>query len=464
MSAEQEPPLTWLCAAGCDLPECRSLSIIRAEIMETIIVEIIIILILLFANGLFSMSELAVVSARKPRLQRRAESGDRRAEAALQLAAEPNDFLATVQIGITLVGILAGAFGGATLAGKLVPVLQQFSALAPYAESLAFGLVVLVITYLSLVIGELVPKRLALGHAEGIARLVAKPMQRLSKISAPVVRLLTTSTDLLLRLFGVRPSGEPVITEDEIRILLRQGAQAGVVEEAERRMVENIFHLGDRYVETLMTPRPDIVWLELNDSPEEIRRKLRASGFSRFPVATGNLDNIVGFVRAKDLLSELLASQQPDLNSVMRRAPFVPESMPVWKVLEEFKGTGVHIAFVVDEHGGTQGLVTHHDILEAIVGDIEPVTNVEDQMIVQRQDGSWLLDGALPVDELRELLKLSRLPGEESGEYHTLGGFVMSQIGRIPHPSDHFEYDGLRFEVLDMDRRRVDKVLVSKVG
>lgn len=432
--------------------------------METIIVEIIIILILLFANGLFSMSELAVVSARKPRLQRRAESGDRRAEAALQLAAEPNDFLATVQIGITLVGILAGAFGGATLAGKLVPVLQQFSALAPYAESLAFGLVVLVITYLSLVIGELVPKRLALGHAEGIARLVAKPMQRLSKISAPVVRLLTTSTDLLLRLFGVRPSGEPVITEDEIRILLRQGAQAGVVEEAERRMVENIFHLGDRYVETLMTPRPDIVWLELNDSPEEIRRKLRASGFSRFPVATGNLDNIVGFVRAKDLLSELLASQQPDLNSVMRRAPFVPESMPVWKVLEEFKGTGVHIAFVVDEHGGTQGLVTHHDILEAIVGDIEPVTNVEDQMIVQRQDGSWLLDGALPVDELRELLKLSRLPGEESGEYHTLGGFVMSQIGRIPHPSDHFEYDGLRFEVLDMDRRRVDKVLVSKVG
>lgn len=432
--------------------------------METIIVEIIIILILLFANGLFSMSELAVVSARKPRLQRRAETGDRRAEAALRLAAEPNDFLATVQIGITLVGILAGAFGGATLAGKLVPVLQQSAPLAPYAESLAFGLVVLVITYLSLVIGELVPKRLALGHAEGIARLVAKPMQRLSKISAPVVRLLTTSTDLLLRLFGVRPSGEPEITEDEIRILLRQGAQAGVVEEAERRMVENIFHLGDRYVETLMTPRPDIVWLELNDSPEEIRRKLRASGFSRFPVATGNLDNIVGFVRAKDLLSELLASQQPDLNSVMRRAPFVPESMPVWKVLEEFKGTGVHIAFVVDEHGGTQGLVTHHDILEAIVGDIEPVTNVEDQMIVQRQDGSWLLDGALPVDELRELLKLSRLPGEESGEYHTLGGFVMSQIGRIPHPSDHFEYDGLRFEVLDIDRRRVDKVLVSKAG
>jgi putative hemolysin len=431
--------------------------------METIIVEIIIILILLIANGLFSMSELAVVSARKPRLQRRAESGDRRAEAALQLAAEPNDFLATVQIGITLVGILAGAFGGATLAGELVPVLQQFAALAPYSESLAFGLVVLVITYLSLVVGELVPKRLALGHAEGIARVVARPMQWLSKITAPAVRLLTTSTDLLLRLFGVRPSGEPVITEDEIRILLRQGAQAGVVEEAERRMVENIFHLGDRYVETLMTPRPDIVWLAANDSPDEIRRKLRESGFSRFPVATENLDNIIGFVRARDLLSELLAGQPPDLNSVLRHAPFVPESMPVWKVLEQFRATGVHIAFVVDEHGGTQGLVTHHDILEAIVGDIEPVKNAEDQMAVQREDGSWLLDGALPVDELRELLELSRLPGEESGEYHTLGGFVMSQIGRIPHPSDHFEYGGLRFEVLDMDRRRVDKVLVSKV-
>jgi putative hemolysin len=320
------------------------------------------------------------------------------------------------------------------------------------------------ITYLSLVIGELVPKRLALNHAAGIARAMAKPMQRLSKISAPAVWLLSGSTDLLLRLFGVRPSAEPLITEDEIRILIRQGEQAGVIRETERKMVENIFYLGDRRVETLMTARHNIVWLEVRDALEEIRRKLKESGFSRYPVAEKHLDNVIGFVRAKDLLAELLAGQPPNLKSILRPLLSVPESMPVWKMLEQFRETGTHIALIIDEHGGTQGLVTHHDVLEAIVGEIEPATAAEEMSAVRREDGSWLLDGSLPVHELREILNLAKLPGEESGEYHTLGGFVMYQLGRIPAPADRFEYGSLQFEVLDMDRHRVDKVLVSKAG
>ncbi|MFN8004354.1 MAG: hemolysin family protein [Acidobacteriota bacterium] len=430
--------------------------------MESVLTELLIILVLLVANGLFSMSELAIVSARKARLQTRAEQGDLKASAALRLAEAPDDFMATVQVGITLVGILAGAFGGARIAEKLTPWLSQIPALAPYAQSLAFGLGVLVNTNLSRVIGELAPKRLALNHAEGIARAVARPMGWLARITAPIVRLLSGSTNLLLRLFGVKPSNEPEITEDEIRILVRQGAQAGVVEAAEQKMVENIFRLGDRRVHTLMTPCPDVIWLDVSATAEDILQELRESGFSRYPVAEESVDNILGFVRAKDLLAELLAGRPPDLKAILRRPLFVPESMPIWKVLEQFKQTGTHIAVAVDEHGGTQGLITHHDILEGIVGEIERPANAEEMSIVQREDGSWLLDGSVSVHDLKELLAMPVLPGETTGEYHTLSGFVMFQMGRIPAPADSFEFGAWRFEVLDMDRHRIDKVLVSR--
>lgn len=431
--------------------------------MDSILTEIIVVLVLLIANGLFSMSELALVSARKARLQRRAEQGDKQARQALKLAEAPNDFLATVQIGITLVGILAGAFGGATIAEKLAPSLNQIPALAPYAESIAFGLVVLVITYLSLVIGELMPKQLALNHTEAIARAMAGPMLWLSKLAAPLVYLLSGSTTLLLRLFGVKPSNDPEITQEEIRILLRQGAQTGEVEAAEHQMVENIFHLGDQRVRTLMTPRVDIIWLEADEAPEQWREKLKTGGFSRYPVGQGSVDNIVGVVRAKDLLAEFLSGRTPDLKSSLRRPLFVPESTPSWKVLEMFKQNGTHLAIILDEHGGTEGLITHHDLLAAIVGEIEPILTEDDKPAIQRLDGSWLLDGALPVREFKEVLELDTLPGETSSDYDTLGGFILSQMGRLPTPADAFEYGGWRFEVLDMDRRRIDKVLVRRV-
>jgi len=429
--------------------------------MGTILFEVAIIVLLLIVNGAFSMSEMAIVSARKARLKQQADRGDGRALAALRLSESPDDFLATVQVGITLVGILAGAFGGATISEELTPVLQRIPAIAPYADSIAFAVVVLAITYLSLVIGELVPKRLALNHPESIARAVARPMQWLSKLSSPAVRLLSVSTKAVMRLLGARPSAEPQVTEEEIRILIRQGAQSGVLEEAERRMVENIFHLGDLRVRSLMTPRPDIVWLEISDSPETIRRKLKESEMSRYPVCQDNLDNVLGTVRAKDLLAEKLADRPLDLKSALRRPLFVPEMMPALRALEQFKKSGNHIAIVIDEHGGTQGLVTHHDILEAIAGEIEPTTETEDQPAVRREDGSWLLDGALPVHEFKEILGLRKLPGEDRGEYHTLGGFVMFMLGRIPVVSDQFEHGGMRFEVMDMDGRRVDKVLAS---
>jgi putative hemolysin len=432
--------------------------------MGSILFEVAIIVLLLIVNGIFSMSEMALVSARKARLKQRADRGDGRSLAALRLSESPDDFLATVQVGITLVGILAGAFGGATIAEELIPLLQQIRVIEAYADSIAFALVVLVITYLSLVIGELVPKRLALNHPEGIARAVAKPMQWLSDLSSPAVRLLSVSTNAVMRLLGIRPSAEPQVTEEEIKILVRQGAQSGVLEEAERHMVENIFHLGDLRVRSLMTPRRDIVWLEINDSPETIRRKLKESGMSRYPVCRGNLDNVLGTVRAKDLLAEKLADRPLDLQSALRRPLFAPETMPALRALEQFKQSGNHIAIVIDEHGGTQGLVTHHDILEAIAGEIEPIAATEDQPAVRREDGSWLLDGALSVHEFKEILGLRKLPGEDRGEYHTLGGFIMFTLGRIPSVADHFEHGGLRFEVLDMDRRRVDKVLVSAPG
>ena len=429
--------------------------------MSNGIFELVLILALILLNGVLAMAEIATVSARKARLQQLANEGDEKSRQALNLASDPSDLLSTVQIGITLVGILAGAFGGATFADRIAAWLSAIPALAPYANAIALALVVVAITYLSLILGELVPKRLALINPERVIRSLAGPMQLLAKIVHPIVRLLSVSTDLVLRLLGARSADEPPITEEEIKLLIEQGTEAGVFQEAEQDMVAGVFRLGDRRVGSLMTPRTEIYWLDLEDPPEAIRDEIIASPFSRLPVAAGDLDNIRGIVRAKDLLARSLAGQPVDVAATMVEPMFVPESMEALKVLEQFRSSGFQIALVIDEFGGLQGLVTLTDVLESIVGEIPAVDEAGEPEIVQREDGSYLLDGMVPIDEFKAIFRRSRLPNEERGYYQTLGGFIMDYLGRIPNSGDHFDWDGLRFEVVDMDGFRVDKIIVA---
>jgi len=423
--------------------------------------EILIIVLLILANGAFAMSEMAVVSARRARLQELAEQGDRSALAALELANSPNRFLSTVQIGITLIGILAGAFGGATLANSLDHYLEQIPALSRSSDAIAFGIVVLLITYLSLIIGELVPKRLALRTPEKIAIAMAPLMRWIAIVAGPVVHLLRLPTEAVLRLLGVdSTSNEPLVTEEEIKVLVRQGAEAGMFEAAEQDMVERVFRLGDQRVTALMTPRLEVIWLDLNDPAEVNRRKMSESRHSRFPVCQDTLDNVLGVVHVTDVLSSSLSGQPIDLATLLRQPLFIPESTPALRVLELFKQSGTHIAIVVDEYGVIQGIVTLNDVMEVIIGDVPFADQPAEEDVIRREDGSWLLDGMLPIDEVKELLDVDEFPGEDRGSYQTLGGFVITQLGHIPKSSDYFEWQKFRFEVMDMDGNRVDKVLV----
>jgi magnesium and cobalt exporter, CNNM family len=429
--------------------------------VSTIAFEVIVIFLLLVANGIFAMSEIAVVTARKSRLQELANNGKARARAALELANAPNPFLSSVQIGITLVGILAGAFGGGALTEWIAAQLNTIPVISAYSRSIALGIVVLGITYFSVIIGELVPKRLALGHPETIAMLMAPPMRLLLKVCAPVVHLLSFSTDLVFRLFGKKLDEQTSVTEEEVRTLVRQGTAAGVFEELEQDMVEAVFQLGDKSARALMTPRTQIVWLDVNDTVERIRAKLSDSGHSRFPVCTGSLDNVVGVVQAKDLLASVLSDKTVNPQASMQQPAFVPRGMPALQVLDHIKQSGSHIVLVVDEYGGIEGLLTHHDILEAIAGDMPLGKTPPEPKAVQRKDGSWLLDGMLSIDEFKEIFHLDNLPGEKKDTFQTLGGFIFTQMGRVPSASEQFEWNGLRFEVVDMDGKRIDKVLVS---
>jgi len=427
--------------------------------------EIGIIFLLLVANGVFAMSEIAVIASRKIRLQGLADSGDKQARAALKLAKNPNQFLATIQVGITVVGIFAGAFGGATIAEKMAAYLKAFPLLAPYRDVIAVGTVVVVTTYLSLIIGELVPKRLALNNPERIASIMAPPMQFLSRVALPVVRLVEISTNLVIRLLGVKPVPKPVITHEEIKTLIEQGRQSGIFEEAEQDMIENVLRLDERPAGAAMTPRTKIVWLNIEAPFEEIGQKLVEYRYSRFPVARGNLEDILGVVRAKDMLVQHLNGQPFDLKTLLRPPLFVHEGMSSLDVLELFKEKGTHIALVTDEYGGIEGMITHNDILEDIVGHIptagEPSAEPQAQL---RSDGSWLADGLLNIDVLKEILEIGELPNEEDGRYHTVGGLMINQLQGIPTASQYFEWQGLRFEVLDMDGRRVDKVLIAPIA
>jgi putative hemolysin len=432
--------------------------------MDSLSTQIIIIVALIVANGLFSMAEIAIIYARKARLQQRADEGDPRSRIALELANSPSQFLSTVQIGITLVGILAGAYGGATIADKLAPELNRIAWIAPRGGAVSLFVVVLAITFLTLIIGELVPKQIGLQHAERIAAAFAPAMRSLAWVASPLVQLLSLSTQLVLRLCGIKPSTETSVTEEEIKLMIEQGTQEGVFEPTEQEMVERVFRLNDRTVNALMTPRPDVVWLDLQDPPEETQRKITSNSHTHYPVAEDQIDNIIGMVNSKDLLSQNLGCQPIDLRSVLRPALFIPETMSALDVLERFKKKRTHVALVIDEHGGFQGLVTTSDVLEAIVGDIPTPGETEEADVIRREDGSWLVDGKVLADELKEFLQRDELPFEDENLYQTLGGLMMAFLDRIPRSGDHFDWGGFRFEVVDMDGHRVDKVLIKPLA
>jgi putative hemolysin len=423
--------------------------------------ELLIILLLVLLNGVLSMSEMAIVSSRKARLQHWAEAGDAKAQVALELARQPGHFLSTIQVGITLVGIMSGAFGEATLAAPLAQWLQQFGALAQYSQQAAFGIVVAFITVLSLILGELVPKRLALLHPERIAALVAVPMRLLSAAAYPIVRVLSATTDLMLRLLRARPSEQPPITEEEIKVLVEQGTEAGVFKESEEELITNVFELDEPGIGALMTPRPDITFIDVDAGINENLKRINDSKHSLFPVCKGGIDHVLGMVRNKDLLTRCLTAAPLDFAAVLSKPLYVPESISGMDLLKTFKRSPLQGALVIDEYGEIQGLVTLNDVFQALVGDIPSFAPGEEQLATRREDGSWLFDGMLPIDDLKKLLEITELPGEESNAYNTLAGFIMMHLGRVPAVADHFEWNGLRFEVVDMDRARIDKVLVA---
>lgn len=425
-------------------------------------IEIILIVLLVILNGVFALSEIAILSSRKPRLQHLVNKGNLRAKVALELANKPDHFLSTVQAGITLVGILAGAFGGATLSESVAQHLLQFSSIAEYAVPISLGIVVIGITYLSLIIGELIPKQLALRNPERVACAVAIPMRTLSVVMYPIVRLLTFSTNIIIRALGIKDTTNPAVTEDEIKVMLDEGTKAGTFNEVEQEMVERVFRLADKSVNALMTPRTDIVWLDVEDPLVENFKRIKESPHSFFPVCKGGVDNILGVVHVKDLFSASVAGKITALENYLRTPLYVVENMLVVQLIEQFKESGTHFAFIVDEYGGIQGLLTLNDILKAVVGEEINVEDKTNAYVVKREDGSYLIDGTYLIDEFKELFKIDSMSEEETGNYQTLAGFTINQMGKIPSAGQFFHWRDLRIEVMDMDGNRVDKLLVGR--
>lgn len=426
----------------------------------SILFEIGVIIVLVLLNGAFAMSELAIVSSRRSRLQAMQRRGSAGAAAALTLAENPQRFLPTVQVGITLIGIFAGAFGGARFAGTLGGLLDAIPGVAPFGTEIAFGLVVVAITYLSLILGELVPKQIALRNPERVAAVVARPLATLARISSPVVWLLGKSSALVLGLLGPPPPSDQSVTEEEVKAVVAEGAQAGALEHEERHMIERVLRLADKPVRALMTPRNDLAWLDRSDPPEAVARRLRESEMTRFVVADGRVDNVVGVVVAKDLLDQMLAGEALAIAPVLRAPLVLPDTLSALDALERLRGDRLGLALVMDEYGSFEGVVTASDLLEAIVGDLSPTEPAPDGTAVVRADGSLLLDGSMASDELRARLELPDLPG--AGTYHTVAGLMLALLNRVPKEGDRIVWAGWRFEIVDMDGRRVDKVLASR--
>ena len=424
--------------------------------------DVLLLLLLIVLNGIFAMSEIAVVSARRARLIQLAEDGSKGARHALTLASEPTRFLSSVQVGITSIGILNGAIGEGVIAARLRPALEQVPLLAPYADTLSLAIMVAVLTYVSLIIGELVPKRIALIHPETVASVIARPMEVVAGVTRPIVFLLSVSTDSILRLFRVRQAKQPGVTADEIRVMLEQGAEEGVFEPTEHELVTNVLNLDERHVGAVLTPRSNIVYVDIRDSVDTLREKLREQPHSVLPLCDGSLDKVLGFVRSTKVLERFLERGQPDLPSLAEPPLFVPETMTLMKLLEQFKRTHLPIALVVDEFGDVEGLVSFTDVISSIVGDL-PMEPGEEPAIVQREDGSWLLDGAVDLDTaLRTLEAEAMVNDEDRQHFHTLGGLAMVALGRVPRTGDVFERGDYRFEVVDMDGNRVDRILASR--
>lgn len=432
--------------------------------MDLIYIEILIILILITLNGIFALSEIAIITSRKIKLQKLSKSGDKNADIAIALAESPNQFLSTIQIGITLIGILAGAFGGATIAQSISTNMENVSFLQPYSEILGFLIVVLIITYLSLVIGELVPKRIALNNPERIALKIAKPMKYLSIITSPLVALLSLSMELVLKILQIKEPDEEKVSEEEIKLLIEEGTQTGEFEKTEEDIIKRVFMLDDRRVSSLMTPKTGIIWLDITEPVGNIKSKIIESKRAMFPVAENSLDNFLGVIQLKDLFG-VEVEDGNNLKRYLKNPIIVPESSDLLDILKLFKESKdhVHMAIVVDEYGSIEGLITLNDILEAIVGEIPAIDEPDEPKAVQRSDGSWLIDGSISIDEFKKILGIKKLSDEELSVYQTLGGFIMNYLGRIPDTGESFQLDDIYYEVVDMDGHHIDKVLVLKV-
>jgi putative hemolysin len=422
--------------------------------------EVLLLFALIFLNGLFAMSEIALVTARRARLQALVEQGDSGAAAALALNDEPTRFLSTIQVGITSIGIMSGIVGEAAFAEPLGHWLVELGAEKKTAELGATALVVVVVTYFSIVLGELVPKRLGQISAEAVARRVARPIAWLAMAAKPFVRLLSASTDVLLRLVGAKTDGTSAVTEEEIHALIQEGSETGVIDEQERAMVRNVFRLDDRQIASLMTPRSEIVYLDLEDNLQANLKHVLEVEHSRFPVCRGGLRDVVGVASARRLLQQVIRGETIDLAKAAEPAVYVPESLTGMELLDNFRSSAGHMALVVDEYGEIQGVVTSQDLFEAIAGEFKP-QRTEDAWAVQRADGSWLLDGLIPIPELKDRLNFGAAPEEELGRYNTLSGMVMLLLGRVPATGDVVEWHGWRFEIVDMDKHRIDKVLAA---
>lgn len=419
--------------------------------------EWLILLTLIFLNALFVLSEIALVSVRRTKLESLAEKGNLRAKKALELVQQPEKFLSAAQIGITLIAILTGVYSGEAFAHDLQPWLEKWPLIQPYAEPLSTTLVVVGVTFLSIILGELFPKQIGLLRAERIALVVAGPVDGFARLTAPLVWLLNQATTLFMRLFNIRRSAEDVVTEEEIKTLITEGAEAGTIDEAEQEIIERVFHLSDRNITSLMTHRSDIIWFNLDETEEQIKGKILREPHSAYPICEGELDRIQGVVSIKDLY---VYPDQTPFRTIMQPALFVPENNTPYQVLEKFQTSQIHSAFIVDEYGSILGLITLKDILEAIVGEM-PQADVPEYQVTERQDGTFLIDAQIPFYDFLSHFQRTEWMNEGEQEFDTLAGFILHQLERIPRAGDQFQWKEFTVEVIDMDGHRIDKVLVG---
>lgn len=418
--------------------------------------EIFLILGLILLNGIFSMAEISLVSARKARLETQANKGDKNAKEALELSNHPDTFLSTVQIGITLIGILTGILSGEKLKSDFVAFLNRFEFLRDYSSGLATAIIVIIITYFSMVLGELVPKRLGLARPEAISKLLARPMRLLGAVTHPFIWLLSKSTHLIVRLFNIKTTDNQV-TEEEIKAIISEGTEQGTIEEAEQEIIERVFHLGDRSITSLMTHRSDLIWFDINDNEAIIREKILQEPHSIYPICDGQIDNIKGVVSLKDMY---VADDHTPFRDLMKPPLYVPENNTAYQVLEKYKQSKIHSCFIVDEYGSLLGMITLNDILEAIIGDL-PEQHISDYEITEREDGSYLVDAQIPFYDFLSRFEKTERMNEGEQEFDTLAGFILHQLKRIPQTGDKFDWEGFNLEIIDMDAQRIDKVLVN---